>query len=292
MSLLYSNDFIFIAVVAACIFIFCYLMSDKIIDFMYRKTMGQREELYKLMDAMYLDTDRRKLTISLYLLSYGLGFIVFLLLWPNIFAGLFMGVLVAIAGWSLPKTFLQRMWEKRCSRVVEQMVDGMVIMANSVKAGLSVSQGMERVIENMNGPLPQEFELVLNRVRLGASLEDALNEFGERIPKPDVQMFVTAVNILKETGGNLAETFTTITVTIRERQKVEKKIEAMTTQGINQARIISSVPFGLLLMFLITDPAFVMPMFTRPLGWFALFLMIGLMVIGGVLMKKIVTIKV
>ena len=131
-------------------------------------------------------------------------------------------------------------------QLTDQMVDGMTIMANGIKAGQSLTQSMERVTENMSGPLSQEFGLVLNKIRLGMSVEEALNEFGERIPRQDVQMFVTSVNILKETGGNLAETFQTIVTTVRERQKVEKKIEALTAQGTMQAVIITLVPFLLL----------------------------------------------
>ncbi|MEK6556173.1 MAG: type II secretion system F family protein, partial [Bdellovibrionota bacterium] len=187
---------------------------------------------------------------------------------------------------------LKIMWEKRCNRVVQQMVDGLTIMANGVKAGLTVGQSMDRVIENMNGPLIQEFRIIQNRIRLGSSLEEALNEFGDRIPRPDVQMFVTGVNILNETGGKLAETFQTIVTTIRERQKVEQRIDAMTSQGVMQATVISLAPFGILIFTMIADPNFIMPLFTKPLGWFALALMLGLIVIGGVLMKKIVTIKV
>jgi tight adherence protein B len=151
---------------------------------------------------------------------------------------------------------------------------------------------MERVVENITGPLSQEFSLVLNKVRLGMSVEDALNEFGERIPRQDVQMFVTAVNILKETGGNLAETFQTITTTVRERQKVEKKIEALTAQGNMQAIIITLVPLMLLGIFLVLDPPYVMPLFTKPLGWVCLALMLTLQVVGLYVMRKIVTIKV
>jgi tight adherence protein B len=79
---------------------------------------------------------------------------------------------------------------------------------------------------------------------------------------------------------------------VRERQKVEKKIQAMTAQGLMQGIIITLVPFVLLIVFLVIDPNYVQPLFTKPLGWVALFLMLGLQVIGGVMMKKIVTIKV
>jgi tight adherence protein B len=292
MSLLVSNQLIFILLVSACVFIFAYANNERIINFLYNRTLGQREELFQLLDKMYVDTDRKKLSISLILGSFGVGFLFFLAFWPNITAGLLFGTLVTIAGWSAPKNILKTLWEKRCNRLVDQMVDGMTIMANGVKSGLSITQSMERVVANMTGPLPQEFTLILNQIRLGRSVEEALIEFGERIPRPDVQMFVTSVNILKETGGNLAETFTTIVTTVRERQKIEKKIEAMTSQGTMQAIIVTLVPFALLVLFLVVDPTFVMPLFTKPLGWVSLVMMIGLQVMGGVMMKKIVTIKV
>ena len=239
-----------------------------------------------------MEADKKKVTTLIMLLSFGLGFVIFLALWPNIFPGLLLGGAVTVLGWSLPKRVLNIMWEKRCSRLVDQMVDGMTIMANGIKAGLSITQSMERICANMNGPLPQEFNLVLNKIRLGMSVEDALTEFGERIPRQDVQMFVSSVNILKETGGNLAETFSTIVTTIRERQKVEKKIEALTAQGLMQGVIITLVPFVLLVIFLVIDPNYIMPLFTTPLGWFALIIMLALQVIGGLAMKKVVTIKV
>ena len=105
-------------------------------------------------------------------------------------------------------------------------------------------------------------------------------------------MFVTAINILKETGGNMGETFETIVTTIRERQKVEKKIQAMTTQGMMQGLIITAVPFLILAVFAVIDPAYVKPLFTNPKGIALLFLMITLQVIGGFMIRAIVTIKV
>lgn len=292
MSVIFGNNYFVIPLFGLAIFVVSYLNSEKILKFIYDRTLGQREELFHYLDKLYVDSDKKKLSASLILISFGLGALFFLALWPNIFPGIVLGTAAAILGWSLPKTILKNLWEKRCNRIVDQMVDGMTIMANGVKSGLSITQSMERVTANMTGPLAQEFTLILNQIRVGRSVEDALIEFGERIPRQDVQMFVTGVNILKETGGNLAETFTTIVTTIRERQKIEKKIEAMTSQGTMQAIIVTLVPFGLLVMFLLVDPTFVLPLFNKPLGWFALLIMIGLQVIGGLMMKKIVTIKV
>ncbi|MCC7404011.1 MAG: type II secretion system F family protein [Bdellovibrionales bacterium] len=292
MSIIFGNDLIVILLFGAAVFVFSYLMSDRIIAKIHDRSIGSREEVLRLMDMMFVETDRRKVTILMFLLSFGLGSLVFLVFWPNIIIGLVFGLAVTFVGWSIPKNVMQGLWEKRCNRFVDQMVDGLTIMANGVKSGLGLTQSMERVVSNLSGPIAQEFSLVLNKIRLGMSVEDALNELGDRIPRQDVQMFVTAVNILKETGGNLAETFSTIVITIRERQKVEKKIQAMTAQGLMQAVIITLVPFVLLIIFLVIDPNYVKPLFTTPLGVVALIIMLGLQVIGGVTMKKIVTIKV
>jgi tight adherence protein B len=148
------------------------------------------------------------------------------------------------------------------------------------------------VVDNLPHPISQEFALVLSQLRLGRSVEEALIEMGERIPRPDVQMFVTAINILKETGGNLAETFTTIVLTIRERQKVEKKIQAMTAQGLMQGIIITLVPIALILIFLAVNPSYITPMFTTALGLVLLMLMFALQIIGGLTIRKIVKINV
>lgn len=292
LSYIIGNEIFLIPLFGFAIFVLAYSLADKVYAFLYKKTVGSREEILELLDKMYVDIEEKKLTMLLVLVSFGLGFAVFLLTWPHLLVGFFIGSIVVIAGWVLPKLFVNMAWDRRCNQLTDQMVDGLTIMGNSVKAGQSLTQALERVVENTTGPLAQEFNLILNKIRLGMAVEEALNEFGERIPRPDVQMFVTSVNILKETGGNLAETFQTIVLTIRERQKVEKKIQALTAQGTMQAVIISLVPFVLMVVFLMVDPNYIMPLFTRPLGWFILVVMLGLQTIGLVVMKKIVSIKV
>lgn len=292
MMAIFTHEIIFIPLFAAVIFFVVYLNSERAIEFLHKRSLGSREEIMRLMDAMFLEADKKRITLILLLSSFGVGAIVFMAFWPNLVPGIIFGAAFTAVGWSAPKALVKALWERRCNRLIDQMVDGLTIMANGVRAGLSVPQSMERVVENMGGPIAQEFGLVLNKVRLGMSVEEAFNEMAERIPRPDLQMFVSAVNILRETGGNLAETFSTIVITIRERQKIEKKIKAMTAQATTQAIIITLVPFILMVVFLIIDPGYVAPLFTRPLGWFALVLMLSMQVIGGLMMKKVATIKV
>lgn len=256
------------------------------------RSLSKKQEILRLLDLMFVETSEKKITWLLSLSSFGLGFICILLLWPSITAGLILGSIVTVAMWSLPLKLVKNQWEKRCSTFTDQMIDGLTIMANGVRSGLSITQTMERVVESLPNPISQEFGLVLSQIRIGRSVEEALIDLGERIPRADVQMFVTAINILKETGGNMAETFSTIVTTIRERQKVEKKIDAMTAQGVMQGLIVSLVPIGIIILLYLVDPAYVRPMFTSTLGLMILFATFTLVVVGGIVIRKIVTIKV
>jgi tight adherence protein B len=276
----------------ACIFILVLLWSDKTINWLHKKSLGQRDEVLKLLRVMGNEVDEKRVTIIILLMSFGLGALAFLIFWPNVLIGCLFGASLTIAGWQLPLLLVKMVYNQRCTQFVDQMVDGLTIMANGIKAGSNPQESMKRVVEIMGNPISQEFQQVLMQMQVGDSFESALNDLGERIPRPDVQMFVTAINILKETGGNLAETFQTIVLTIRERQKVEKKIQALTAQGIMQGLIVTMIPFILMIVFFVVDPAFIKPMFNTTLGLVLLFAMLGLQIIGGVFIKKIVTIKV
>lgn len=291
MSLL-TQDWVMIILVSFSVFLIVYLWADQIINYLTKKSLGNREEILKLLDLMFVEVDKKKVTLLMLLLSFGLGTIAFLVFLPNALAGLLIGAMVTVAGWTIPISFVKMIHARRSDLFVDQMIDGLTIMANGIKSGLTVTQSMERVVDNLKNPISQEFALVLSQIRLGRSVEDALIELGERIPKADVQMFVTSINILKETGGNLAETFQTICTTIRERQKIEKKIQAMTAQGLMQGIIITLVPIALIIIFSFVNPGYIGPMFNTTLGLFILFAMFTLQIIGGITIRKIVNIKV
>lgn len=291
MSFLF-NEWVMIPLFGICVFICVILWADKTINWLHKRSLGQRDDVIKLLRLMGMDVSEKKITILILLMSFGVGSLVFLAFWPSVFMGFFFGASVTIAGWQLPLLLVRMIYEKRCTQFVDQMVDGLTIMANGIKAGSNPQESMKRVVEIMGNPISQEFSQVLYQMQVGDSFESALNDLGARIPRPDVQMFVTAINILKETGGNLAETFQTIVMVIRERQKVEKKIQALTAQGLMQGIIVTLIPFILMGVFLIIDPNFIKPMFNTTLGLVLLVVMLALQIIGGVVIKKIVTIKV
>lgn len=287
-----SHDWIALPIFGIATFFALYFWADKLLVKLYDKSQGKKASIMMHMKLLGMDVDEKKVTRMLVLSSFGLGFLFFIVTWPNVLVGFFLGISAGIAGFQLPPIIFKSLYEKRCNLFVEQMVDGLTIMANGIKSGSNPQQSMQRVVEIMGNPISAEFGQVITQTQFGQSFEEALTDLGTRIPRPDVQMFVVAINILKETGGNLSETFQTIVLTIRERQKLEKKISAMTAQGVMQGIIVTSIPFLLMGVFYALDPGHIMPMFTTTLGLLFLAAMLGLQIIGGVMIKKIVTIKV
>ncbi|MBX3040418.1 MAG: type II secretion system F family protein [Bdellovibrionaceae bacterium] len=288
----FAKEWVLIPLIAICAFIIIYNSADRLIDFLKDKSLGKKDEVIRYLRLMSAEVDEKRVTMLMLFMSFGLGSLFFILFWPNVLIGLLFGITVTMVGWQMPLIIVRGIYERRCNKFVNQMVDGLTVMANGIKSGTNAPQSMQRVVEIMGNPISQEFQIVLNQTQFGQSFEEALNDLGERIPRPDVQMFVTSVNILKETGGNLAETFQTIVLVVRERQKIEKRIEAMTAQGIMQGLIVTMIPFVLMGVFFAIDPNFIRPMFTTTLGWFLLFAILTLQIIGGIAIKKIVTIKV
>lgn len=292
MNSLLGSDWVVIPGVGLATFILVYLNSERILNWLKEQSLGNREYVIKKLDMMFVEIDGRKVTGAMLMISFGLGGLVFFLFWPHVLIGLGAGAVVTVLGWRLPKRLIDIYADRRCGQFVDQMVDGLTLMSNGLKSGLSIPQAMKIVVDNMPDPISQEFNLMISQQALGLSLEEIYNDLARRIPYPDVQMFVTSVNILKDTGGNIAVTFDTIVKTIRERIKIEKKIAAVTAQGVMQGTIITAMPFILLLLFYFMDPAFIAPLFNKPLGWVMLTIMLVLQIIGGLMIRKIVKIKV
>ncbi len=289
---LFNNIWVLTGTISLMVFIISYLNSEKILKILFRKTFGAQDEILEIMDKLLISQDEKKIRRNMWIFSIGLGLLVFVIVWPNVIVSLVGFVFMFLGAWYVLRMLFRTLWERHCNKVVQQLVEALTIMCNSLKVGLSLGQAMERVIKGYPGPLAKEFGLVLNKMKLGQSLEESLDEMADRIKKTDVDILVSTVNILKETGGNLAETFFVMSETLRERQKMEKKIKALTAQGMMQAKILSALPFFLIAIFYLLDKNYISPLLFKPLGWACLFVVLVLVLIGGYVMRKMVQIKV
>ena len=256
------------------------------------KAMEERDEMARVLDLMFVVITPERLLTFYGLYLGGMFLLGPLLLYPSLGGGICFGALFTVVGWTLPRKFIRAMHARRTKKFVIQMVDGLSLMSNGLRSGLNVPQALQIVTEELPNPISQEFNLVLSQNKLGVTLEDAMSNLSVRMPADDIEMFTTSVNILKETGGNLAETFDTISSTIRDRIKVESKISAMVSQGVMQGVVVVLMPFALGAILYTVDPERISPMFTTIPGWILLTLMMTMQFLGGFTIWKIVQIRV
>jgi len=182
--------------------------------------------------------------------------------------------------------------ERKVKKFEGQFVDGLTLMSNAIKSGLGLQQAIEMAATEMPNPSGEEFKMVLTEVRLWALLEEALANLEKRMRFEDLGIVIQSICILRETGGNIIETFEKITGTIRERQKVRGKIKVLTSQGIVQGAIIFFMPFFISFALWILAPEFIRPLFTTRIGFFLILIALFLETTGAILIRKAVTIKV
>ncbi|MFC3041550.1 type II secretion system F family protein [Virgibacillus xinjiangensis] len=195
-------------------------------------------------------------------------------------------------GYMIPKFWLKRKQRIRVEQF-NQALPGMITsMVGALRAGFSLPQSLAMVAEESFSPLKEEVELVLKKMRYGASMEEALLEWKERMPSEDLGLMVEAVIIQRQVGGNLAYLLNKIVETIRERGKIQNQIKTLTAQGRLSGMIISLLPVGLGFVIFLINPEYISSLFTNPIGLF----MLGVGLIGGiigfVLIRKITTIEV
>ncbi len=274
------------------VFVLVYMNAARFLEWLRWQSIGNRDYILEKLELMFIEATPNQVLGVMIACAFVPGMTVFVVCLPSLTPALIFGFAVAAFGWFIPKMIVNNLFQRRVDQFNFQMIDGLGLMANGMKSGLSIVQALGMVKNEMPNPLSQEFDYVLKQTQLGVSVEEAFQNLAKRIPSDDVNMFVTAVVILKETGGNLAETFETIVYVIRERIKVYQKISAMMAQNLTQGVIVFCMPFGLMAMFYFSDPEFLTPMFTTPLGWAMFGIALSLQLIGGFLIYKAVQIKV
>lgn len=200
--------------------------------------------------------------------------------------------LMALGAWHLPRLIIRYLQLRRRKQFDEQLADGLVMIANGLRAGFSLLQAFEMVVKEANPPVSQEFDLVLREHRLGASLGDALKRMAERMPGVDTRIMVNATLILLESGGNLPEQFDTLAKTIQERKRIQLKIKTMTAEGETQAYILALLPLVLALLLNSMNNEVFRLMYTTVLGWMIIGLIVLMEVVGLFWMLKTVRVKV
>lgn len=188
--------------------------------------------------------------------------------------------------------FVQRRITKRLNNFQRQLADCLSLVANSLRAGFSFLQTMEIISREMEPPMSTEFERVMRDTSLGKSLDEALHDMDERVGSADFSLVVTAVLIQQQVGGNLATILDTIRSTITERIRIRREVNTLTAQGKMSGIVLACIPVALALFFYITSPEYLTPLLTTDIGKVAIIGTVFLVIVGFIIIRKIVDIKV
>jgi tight adherence protein B len=197
-----------------------------------------------------------------------------------------------VAAWLSSGVFLKFRQGRRTRAFNNQLGDTITLLSNALKAGYSFAQALASVSRNANPPIADEFARATREIALGIPVDDALNHMVQRNKSEDFDLLVTAVQIQRVVGGNLAEILDTIAYTIRERVRIQGEIRTLTAQARISGIIITLLPFGLAGVLELISPSYFGPMLTETLGHILLGIGIFSIAIGAAAIQKIVKIEV
>ncbi len=209
----------------------------------------------------------------------------------NLAVAIVLGLVTAGVGWMAPHFYLKFRASKRQGAFNNQLGDTISLMANSLRAGYSLLQTMDLVSKESPAPISEEFRRVVREVGLGISPNQALQNLYRRVPSEDLDLLITAILIQTEVGGNLGEILDVIGETIRERVRIKGEIRTLTAQQSISAYVLCALPLVLGAGLFLMNPSYMNQMFVWPFVCMPVGAGI-LMVVGYLIMRKIVDIKV
>jgi len=197
-----------------------------------------------------------------------------------------------LAGVILGLMFLDIYIKRRQKAFTNQLGDMLTMVANALRAGFSFMQAFELIAREMDAPIGREVQKVVNEVNVGATLDTALENMQKRVESPDFELVVTAVLIQRQVGGNLAQILDTISGTIQERIRMRREVMALTAQGRMSGVVLALLPIALGAFLCTVSPDYMRPLFEETTGRIAIGVAIVMEIIGYVVIRKIVDIKV
>jgi len=204
----------------------------------------------------------------------------------------FVALISLIMSFPLPRLYLRFLKKRRLQKFNEQLEDALTSMSSSLKAGFSINQAIEAVAAENKRPISVEFRLLVQEMRLGVSIEEALRKMVDRMESEDFELVAAAIITARQTGGALTETLERLAGLIRERMRISLKLKSLTAQGKMQATIIGLMPLVLMYFMNMIAPGMMGAFFDSIVGILLLVACAVLVLIGFLVIRKITSIDI
>jgi len=253
--------------------------------FLYKSALIRR--LDKLIDNAGL-----KIDVKIFILFLFIGALIGFTLGVLIGRGIILSTVLLIFCGITPLFYLQVMKNTRIRRFTEQFPDALDMIGRSLKAGHSLSGAIQMVGNEMAEPTAGLFKTAYETQTLGLAMRDALSQMAERVQSVDIRLFLAAVSIHREVGGNLAETLDKLAQTIRERIRIRRQVRVYTAQGRLSGYILAALPIFMGLFLYITSPDYLGELVQAKAGKYALGIVATGQIAGFLVIMKLVNIKI
>jgi len=254
----------------------------------YQKIQEEKtREASRALEDMFVWVEQKRLLFVLGLAPF-IGGIVLSILFKKITMFGFGLVL----GFVLPSLAIKRMEQLRRRKFEIQLIDALVGVSFSLKAGLSFLQAMEVLVEEMQPPISQEFGLILKENKMGKSLEDSFEQLNKRMKLEDLNLMTTAILVARETGGNLTTVFSHLADAIRQKRRISEQVKTLTTQARWQGIIMTCLPVIFAVVVFRMNPSFFNIMLQSDIGRLLLVWCVISEIIGAVLLNRLSRIEV
>lgn len=199
--------------------------------------------------------------------------------------------LAVIAGLGLPRWVVGFLAKRRMKKFSGEFANAVDVIVRGIKSGLPVHDCFKVIARESPAPLGPEFQRLVEGLGVGLTLSQALDRMYERMPTPELRFFAIVIAIQQKTGGNLAEALTNLSTVLRARRMMGEKIKAMSSEAVASAGIIGSLPPAVMLIVMVTTPAYMILMFTDPRGQIMLLISVMWMSMGIFVMKRMISFK-
>jgi tight adherence protein B len=182
--------------------------------------------------------------------------------------------------------------KRRMEKFQRQLPDALDLIARALKAGHAFTGGLKMVGDELEEPVGTEFDKTLHEINFGSGIPEALKNLTQRVDCPDLRFFIISVIIQRETGGNLAEILAKIAYLIRERFKLQNRVQVLSAEGKLSAIILIAIPFVIALALSVLNPVYIKTLFIDPVGKALVAFALFMMAIGIIVMKRMIEIRV
>ncbi|MEH6665788.1 MAG: type II secretion system F family protein [Brevundimonas sp.] len=196
-----------------------------------------------------------------------------------------------VTGVGLPRWIVGFLAGRRMKKFSGEFANAVDVIVRGIKSGLPVHDCFKIIARESPAPLGPEFQRLVEGLGVGLTLSQALDRMYERMPTPELRFFSIVIAIQQKTGGNLAEALGNLSAVLRARRMMGEKIKAMSSEAVASAGIIGSLPPAVMLIVMITTPAYMMLLFTDPRGQIMLLISAMWMSMGIFVMKRMISFK-